>query len=99
MYILSPLKKSVYSAVIFFGTLFILSVGYGALSGGLSTADKVGSGSGLTSTSWNRIVDGVLDLDTRLSHLSFVGGKVGVGTASPSATLDVNGSISSQGPA
>lgn len=76
-------KKSLYSALIFFGTLVILSIGYGALAGGLSTADRVGSGSGLTSASWNRIVDGVLDLDTRLSNLSFLGGNVGIGVPSP----------------
>lgn len=42
---LSFWKKSMYSALVFFGTIIILSIGYGALTGGLSTADKVGSGS------------------------------------------------------
>lgn len=61
-------KKSFYSALVFFGTLVVLSVGY-SLVGSLSTADKVGSGSGLTATSWNRIIDGVLDLDMRMLNL------------------------------
>lgn len=77
------LKKSIYSGITFFMTVLILSIGYATLSGGLSTADKVGSGSGLTATSWNRIIDGVLDLDTRLSNLSFSGGNVGIGTTTP----------------
>jgi len=38
---LSFWKKSIYSAVIFFSTLLVLSVGYGALFGGLTVADKV----------------------------------------------------------
>lgn len=67
----SVIKSSFYSGITFFMTILVLSVGYATLSGGLSTADKVGSGSGLTATSWNRIIDGVLDLDTRLSNLSF----------------------------
>lgn len=79
--------------MVFFGTLIILSVGYGALTGGLSTADKVGTGSGLTSASWNRIVDGVLDLDTRVSNFSFAGGNVGVGTASPAFKLDIDNTM------
>ncbi len=88
-------KNSFYSALTFFMTILVLSVGYGALVGGLSTADKVGSGSGLTATSWNRIIDGVLDLDSRLSNLSFSGGRVGLGTTNPSTKLDVNGNINS----
>lgn len=38
-------------------------------------------------------MDGVLDLDTRLSNFSFAGGSVGIGTASPGAKLDVAGDI------
>lgn len=84
---LSFWKKPFYSALVFFGTLVVLSVGY-SLVGNLSATDKVGSGSGLTATSWNKIVDGILDLDTRLSNLSFTGGSVGIGV-SPSAKLHV----------
>lgn len=91
---LSFWKKSLYSAIVFFGTLLVLSIGYG-LVGNLSSADKVGSGSGLTATSWNRIVDGILDLDSRLSNFSFSGGNVGIGTVSPAEALVVAGAINS----
>lgn len=80
---LSYLKKSIYSGLTFFMTVLILSIGYATLSGGLSTADRVGSGSGLTATSWNRIVDGVLELDTRTVGISSTGGKIGIGGVSP----------------
>lgn len=83
------LKRSFYSALVFFGTLAALSVGYATLSGGLTTADKVGSGSGLTAVAWNRIVDGVLDINTRLENFSFSSGNVGIGMPSPISTLSV----------
>lgn len=76
---LSFWKKSFYSALVFFGTLIILSIGYAALSGGLSTTDLVGSGSGLTATSWNRLINGVLELDTRTAPISALGGNIWVG--------------------
>lgn len=66
---LSFWKKSVYSALLFFGTIVVLSVGY-SLVGNLSLGDKVGSGSGLTASSWNKIVDGILDLDTRVISIA-----------------------------
>ncbi len=63
------LKKSIYSGFTFFLTILLLSIWYGALNGGLSLSDKVGTWSGLTATSWNRIIDGVLDLDTRTTTM------------------------------
>ncbi|OIO75694.1 hypothetical protein AUJ87_04240 [Candidatus Gracilibacteria bacterium CG1_02_38_174] len=93
---LSFWKKSIYSAVIFFSTLLVLSVGYGALFGGLTVADKVGTGSGLTATAWNRIVDGVLDINTRLENLSFSGENVGIGV-NPTSRLTIGGSTPSGG--
>jgi len=69
----------------------VLTVGYATLSTGLTTADRVGTGSGLTSSSWNRIVNGVLELDTRTTSISASGGNVGIGTTSPNAALEVNG--------
>lgn len=62
-------KKSFYSGVIFFSTVTVLSIGY-SLVGNLTIADKVGSGSGLTASSWNKIVDGILDLDTRVISIA-----------------------------
>lgn len=94
---LSFWRKSMYSALVFFGTLMVLSVGYAVLSSGLSNADKVGSGSGLTSASWNKIVDGILELDNRTANIFSSGGNVGIGTTSPQIigstykTLEVNG--------
>ncbi|EKD30009.1 MAG: hypothetical protein ACD_78C00190G0001 [uncultured bacterium (gcode 4)] len=87
---LSFWKKSVYSALVFFGTLMVLSVGYAVLSSGLSNADKVGSGSGLTATSWNNIIDGIFELDTRTANIFSSGGNVGIGTVSPNRLLEIS---------
>ncbi len=92
----SYLKKSIYSGLTFFLTVLILSVWYGALNGGLSLSDKVGTWSGLTSASWNRIIDGVLDLDARISNFSFSGGNVGIGII-PSETLEIEWNINVTG--
>ena len=62
----SFLRKSVYSALAFFGTLIILSVGYATWN---STMPHVGTGSGLTSNSWNTIVDNLNDLNSRSSSM------------------------------
>lgn len=80
-----------YSALVFFGTLMMLSVGYAVLSSGLSNADKVGSGSGLTATSWNNIIDGIFELDTRTANIFSSGGNVGIGTNNPIKPLDIIG--------
>ena len=58
-------KIPVLSAIVFFGTLGVLSVGYAALSTGLSTSDRTNTGSTLTSSAWNKLVNSVLELDTR----------------------------------
>ena len=83
-------KNSVYSAVLVFGTLSALSIGYSALSGGLTLGDKVGTGSGLTASSWNKIVDGVVELDGRTAGIFSAGGNVGIGTMAPWAQLAIN---------
>lgn len=69
MKIIGFLRKPLYSAFAFLGLVVVFSVGYG-LAGGLSTADKAVGGSGLSSASWNRIVDGVLDLDIRVTSVT-----------------------------
>ena len=86
----SFLKKPLYSALVFFGTLLALSVGYSNYIS--SYPANVGTGSGLSSTQWNKMVSGLQTLDTNLSNFSFVGGNIGIGTASPGAKLEVNGS-------
>lgn len=84
-------RKSVIAAAGFFGTLGVLSLSYAALNGGLSASDKVSlPNTALSAAAWNRIVDGVLDLDARTDGIASVGGNVGIGTASPSAKLHVN---------
>jgi hypothetical protein len=83
------LKKPVLSAIAFFGTLLALSVGYAALSSGLTTADLSSTGSMLRSASWNRLVNSVLELDTRTAPIASTGGNVGIGTPTPWVGLHV----------
>lgn len=55
-------KESVYSALIFFGTLIILSVGYATYtwdSAGQTSIRNRASGSTLTSSGWNSLVNNV----------------------------------------
>lgn len=89
---LSFWKKSVYSGLVFFGTIMVLSVGYAVWN---STMSQVSSGDSLTATKWNAFVDNINDLNSRWSRvgsdLVFTGGKVGIGTANPTAKLDVQG--------
>lgn len=51
-------------AFLFFVTLF--SSVANAIYGGLAASDKSSSGNQISSAAWNRIVDGVLEMDTRL---------------------------------
>ena len=81
------LKKSFYSALVFFGTLIALSIGYSAFIS--SYPANVGTGSGLSSIQWNKMVSGLQTLDTNLSNLSFSGANVGIGTASPGSKLEI----------
>lgn len=87
---LSFWKKPLYSALIFFGTLIVLSIGYAAWNTAMS---KVTSGSLLTSAGWNALVDNIADLDSRWSrvgsNIAFTGGNVGIGTTSPVNPLHV----------
>jgi hypothetical protein len=80
---MSNFKNSVLAASAFFGTLGILSIGYAALSSGLSVTDLSSVGTTLSSASWNRLVNSVLELDGRTAAISSSGGYVGIGTASP----------------
>lgn len=45
-------------------------VAQAALTSGLSVSDKSSTGATLSSASWNRIVDSVLELDTRTVNLA-----------------------------
>lgn len=91
------MTQRVASAFIFTVSLIIFTYGFThAMYGGLSNSDKASVGATLSSVSWNRIIDGVIDLDSRVSNFSFSGGNIGIGTSNPLATLDINGSVSSQ---
>lgn len=87
-------KKPLYSALVFFGTLIVLSVGYATWNSAMS---KVTVGNPLTATAWNALVDNITDIDSRWSrsggNIAFTGGNVGIGTVTPGAKLDVNGDI------
>ena len=65
----SHLKKPVLSAVAFFGTLGILSVGYSAFVANYpATATATNP---LSSTEWNKMVSALQTLDTALSNFTF----------------------------
>ncbi|EKD29842.1 MAG: hypothetical protein ACD_78C00248G0002 [uncultured bacterium (gcode 4)] len=90
---LSFWKKSFYSALIFFGTVTALTIGYSNYISSLPTI--VGSGSGLTANEWNKMVVALGVLDTNLSNLSFSGGNVGIGTV-PDKKLTLRATTSVQ---
>ncbi len=60
------LKTSALSAVAFFGTLGILSVGYSAYTG----LSSVTSGQPLTVAAWTQLKDNLDDHESRISGLS-----------------------------
>ena len=61
---MTSLKKPFYSALVFFGTLVVLTVGYAAYNLSTETA-----GAPMTSMKWNNVINAVNDLDTRVSTL------------------------------
>ena len=93
----SPFKSGIITGFSFFLTVTILSIGYAAFSSGLSLSDKVGTGSGLSSSSWNKIIDSLLELDGRTSGITSSGGNIGIGASSPTTKLDVAGSVKFDG--
>ena len=93
----SPWKNGIITWFVFFLTVAILSIWYATFSSLLSVNDKVGTGSGLSSGSWNRIVDSLLELDGRTFGITSSGGNIGVGTSSPGTKLEVNGDMKVSG--
>lgn len=55
-----------------------VSLSYAALSSGLTTADLKAATNQLSSASWNRIVNSVLELDARTAPITTVSGNVGI---------------------
>ena len=83
---MSRIKTPVLSAVAFFGTLGILSVGYSAyVSNYPATAT---SSTQLSSAEWNKMVAALQTLDTNLSAFTISSGNVGIGTT-PNHKLDI----------
>ena len=84
MHDISFLKKSLYSALVFFGTIMVLSIGYAAWNNSMG---KVSIGNTLSASGWNALVDNISDLDDRWArsggNVVFTGGNVGIGTTSP----------------
>ncbi|MDD2891794.1 MAG: hypothetical protein PHQ95_02410 [Candidatus Gracilibacteria bacterium] len=70
-------KKSIYSALVFFGTLMMLSIGYAAFLT-INSSEYIG-GTPLTSTLFGKVVDNLSDLNTRLSNAETNGGIVPTG--------------------
>ena len=74
-------KKSVLAATVFCATIAAVSVSYATLTAGLTTADRTNSGSVVSSASWNRLVNSVLELDARTSQTNYVEGTIGTSSA------------------
>lgn len=69
-------KRSALAATTFFLVFAGLSSGYAALTSGLSVSDKTSSGSALSAAGWNKIVDSVIELDSRTAPLSVASGNL-----------------------
>lgn len=61
----SSIKKSIYSAFVFFGTLIVLSIGYAAYNLSTEIANNP-----LTVAKWNAVINAVNDADTRITNLT-----------------------------
>ncbi|MDD5197739.1 MAG: hypothetical protein PHN60_02670 [Candidatus Gracilibacteria bacterium] len=98
---MTAFKKALYSALVFFGTLIVLSVGYATYS----TMTPATSGQPLTIGIWNAMITNIDDLNTRVdslvsgggnlwntgatSSINYTAGKVKVGSVSGNAELDI----------
>lgn len=90
--LLSALRGPVFSATVFAFTAVAVSVGYATYSS-FGTTDyaypRTGGTTNLNATLWNKVIDNIVDVDSRVSNFSFSGGGVGIGVPSVSARLDV----------
>lgn len=68
MAIPSYLKKSVYSALVFFGTLIVLSVAYAAYQ--TINSSEYTSGQPLTQSLFGKVVNNIADHETRIASLT-----------------------------
>ncbi len=86
---MTPFKKPFYSALVFFGTLVVLSFVYAATTY-YTDLPTTSSGSTLTSASWNNLVNyanKAVKQETEV--LTVTGGSVGIGIPTPSERLDL----------
>ena len=90
---LRTVRKSAVAATTFFVVFAGLSTSYAALVAGLTSGDLKAATNQLSSASWNRIVNSVLELDARTSPISTSGTNVGIGVASPTYGLEVAGTV------
>ncbi len=97
------LDSVTYGAVFGFSAIFVVIISsfvYASTGTYYPSLSDVSTGSGLSSVAWNNLVNYANKAVKQETEVLIVtGGKVGVGTFTPSVSLDVNGSISSQGPA
>ncbi len=91
----SNFKTPILSAIAFFGTLGVLSVGYSAYVSSYPATATAGV-TALSAGEWNKMVSALQTLDTNLSAFTISSGNVGIGTA-PNSKLSVNGNISAMG--
>lgn len=59
--------------------------------------DKVGAGSGLTASAWNKIIDSIVELDGRTTNISSSAANTGLGVPNPLEKLEVSGNIKTSG--
>ncbi len=84
---MSPVKTPILTAVAFFGTLGILSVGYSAYVSNYPATATAGT-SQLSAGEWNKMVTALQALDTNLSAFTISGGNVGIGN-SPTQAFEI----------
>jgi hypothetical protein len=70
----ASVRRSVLSAFVFVSVLFAVSAGYGAFQS-FSDSDyaypRAGGTESLTATLWNKVIDNLVELDSRISTFSF----------------------------
>jgi ribosomal protein S6E (S10) len=87
--------RFILATVILFNTLNV-PLGYAAYSAFSASdyaAPRAGGTANMRSVMWNKVVDNVDDIQTRLLNFSFSSGNVGIGTATPGAKLEVAGQV------